>query len=125
MFSQLCSADHENPKSYHVQTFSTWKNIFLMATMDAPVGIYVVAEFFISPLVAIVTVVTIYSRRSSCSSYMVFSLEVYVVVNFLAQIMFVFLLFLGMVMYANEVATKGKEKLPAGVDDSMAFSHEV
>ena len=33
---------------------------------------------------------------------------VYVVVNFLSQVIFVFLLFLGMVMYANEVETKEK-----------------
>ena len=32
----------------------------------------------------------------------------YVVVNFLPQVIFVFLLFLGMVMYANEVETKEK-----------------
>ena len=38
--------------------------------------------------------------------------SVYVVVNFLSQIIFVFLLFLGVVMYANEVETKEKEKLP-------------
>ena len=30
---------------------------------------------------------------------------------FLSQVIFVFLLFLGMVMYANEVETKEKEKL--------------
>ena len=34
--------------------------------------------------------------------------SVYVVVNFLFQAISVFLLFLGMVIYANEVATKGK-----------------
>ena len=39
-------------------------------------------------------------------------MDVSVVVNFLSQVMFVFLLFLGMVMYANEVETKGKLKLP-------------
>ena len=33
-------------------------------------------------------------------------LHVYVLVNFLSQVIFVFLLFLGMVMYANEVETK-------------------
>ena len=33
---------------------------------------------------------------------------VYVVVNFLSQVIFVFLLFLGMVIYANEVKTKEK-----------------
>ena len=33
---------------------------------------------------------------------------IYVVVNFLSQVIFVFLLFWGMVMYANEVATKEK-----------------
>ena len=35
-----------------------------------------------------------------------------VVVNFLSQVIFLFLLFLGMVMHANEVETKEKEKLP-------------
>ena len=34
--------------------------------------------------------------------------NIYVVVNFLSQVIFVFLLFLGMVMYANEVETKEK-----------------
>ena len=37
--------------------------------------------------------------------------NVYVVVNFLSQVSFVFLLFLGMVMYANEFETKEKQKL--------------
>ena len=37
--------------------------------------------------------------------------SVYVVVNFLSQVIFDFLSFLGMVMYANEVETKEKEKL--------------
>ena len=32
--------------------------------------------------------------------------NVYVVVNFLSQVIFIFLLFLGMVMYANDVETK-------------------
>ena len=36
----------------------------------------------------------------------------YVVVNFLSQVIFVLLLFWGMVMYADEVETKDKEKLP-------------
>ena len=34
--------------------------------------------------------------------------DIYVVVNFLSQVIFVFLLFLGMVMYANEIETKEK-----------------
>ena len=34
----------------------------------------------------------------------------YVVVNFLSEV--IFLLFLGMVMYANKAETKEKEKLP-------------
>ena len=34
--------------------------------------------------------------------------RVYVVVNFLSQVIFIFLLFLGMVIYANEVETKEK-----------------
>ena len=42
---------------------------------------------------------------------MAFSLEVYVVVNFLAQIIFVFLLFLGTVMYVDQVATKENKNL--------------
>ena len=37
---------------------------------------------------------------------------IYVVVNFVSQVVFVSLLFLGMVIYANEVETKEKEKLP-------------
>ena len=36
-----------------------------------------------------------------------------VVVNFLFQLIFIFLLFLGMVMYANEFKTKEKQKLTA------------
>ena len=39
-------------------------------------------------------------------------LFVYFVVNFLSQVIFVFLLFLGMVLYGNEVETKEKEKFP-------------
>ena len=38
--------------------------------------------------------------------------NVYVVVNFLYHVIFVFLLFLVIIMYANEVETKEKEKLP-------------
>ena len=34
--------------------------------------------------------------------------NIYVVVKFLFQVIFVFLLFFGMVMYANEVETKEK-----------------
>ena len=41
-----------------------------------------------------------------------FTLGAYVVVNFLSQVIFLFLLFLGMVMYANEVETKENLKLP-------------
>ena len=37
--------------------------------------------------------------------------QVYVVVNFLSQLIFIFPLFLGMVMYANEFKTKEKQKL--------------
>ena len=36
-------------------------------------------------------------------------LHVYVVVNFLSQVIFVFLLLLGMVMYANELKQKKKK----------------
>ena len=41
----------------------------------------------------------------------IISTNLYVVVNFLSQVIFVFLLFWVMVMYANEVETKEKEKL--------------
>ena len=37
--------------------------------------------------------------------------KVYVVVNFLFQLIFIFPLFWGMVMYANEFKTKEKQKL--------------
>ena len=37
--------------------------------------------------------------------------HVYVVVNFLFQLIFIFPLFWGMVMYANEFKTKEKQKL--------------
>ena len=37
--------------------------------------------------------------------------HVCVVVNFLSQVIFVFLLFLGMVMYGNEVERKEKQKI--------------
>ena len=36
---------------------------------------------------------------------------IYVVVNFLSQLIFIFLLFWGMVMYADEFQTKEKQKL--------------
>ena len=38
----------------------------------------------------------------------IYMFKVHVVVNFLSQVIFVFLLFLGMVMYANEIETKEK-----------------
>ena len=40
------------------------------------------------------------------SSFVMNIHNVYVVVNFLSQVIFVFLLFWGMAMYANEVGTK-------------------
>ena len=39
-------------------------------------------------------------------------LNIYVVVNFLSQVIFIFPLFFGMVIYANEFKTKEKQKLP-------------
>ena len=39
------------------------------------------------------------------------TLNAYVVVNFLFQLIFIFPLFWGMVMYANEFKTKEKQKL--------------
>ena len=47
------------------------------------------------------------------SAHQVSKQFIIVVVNFyLCQVIFVFLLFLGMVMYANKVETKEKQKLP-------------
>ena len=48
------------------------------------------------------------SRHFPCGIVVI----IYVVVIFLSQVIFVFLLFLSMVMYANDVQTKEKEKLP-------------
>ena len=38
--------------------------------------------------------------------------NVFVVVNFLSQVIFIFPLFLGMVIYANEFETKKQQKSP-------------
>ena len=43
---------------------------------------------------------------------LIMRLNVHVPVNFLSQVIFVFLLFLVMVIYANEIETKEKYKLP-------------
>ena len=43
---------------------------------------------------------------------LIMRLNVHVPVNFLSQVIFVFLLFLVMVIYADEVETKEKYKLP-------------
>ena len=48
------------------------------------------------------------ANGSRCKSLLPF---VYVVVNFLFQLIFIFPLFWGMVMYANEFKTKEKQKL--------------
>ena len=45
------------------------------------------------------------------TGYLLYSWVAYVVVNFLFQLIFVFPLFWGMVMYANEFKTKKKQKL--------------
>ena len=37
--------------------------------------------------------------------------NIYVVVNFLSQLIFIFVLFWGMVMYANEFETKERQKI--------------
>ena len=57
---------------------------------------------------------TIISRKAAIFSVMQIhpNLKVYVVVNFLSQVIFLFLLFLGMAMHANEVGTKEKQKFP-------------
>ena len=47
----------------------------------------------------------------NCLKKAFIAVYVYVTVNFLSQVIFIFLLFLGMVMCANEVETKEK-KLP-------------
>ena len=42
----------------------------------------------------------------------VLNCNIHVVVNFLSQVIFIFSLSLGMVIYANEFETKEKQKLP-------------
>ena len=46
--------------------------------------------------------------NSLCFNFDIVLKNVDVVVNFLFQVIFIFLLFLGMVIYANEVETKEK-----------------
>ena len=48
------------------------------------------------------------SEESTCSFD---AHNAYVVVNFLPQVIFVFLLFLGMVMYVKEVETKDRKSV--------------
>ena len=62
--------------------------------------------------------ILIVDRYTGCKESQFYSLpfrqavaSVYVVVNFLSQLIFIFPLFLGMVMYANEFKTKKKQKL--------------
>ena len=45
---------------------------------------------------------------SGTSALLIMRLNVHVPANFLSQVIFVFLLFLGMVIYTNEVETKKK-----------------
>ena len=42
---------------------------------------------------------------------LIYMFDMYVVVNFLFQLIFIFPLFLGMVMYAKQFKTKEKQKL--------------
>ena len=49
-----------------------------------------------------------HSEFSDSDKPSVLKQSVYVVVDFLSQVIFVFLLFLGIIMYANEVETKEK-----------------
>ena len=48
----------------------------------------------------------------------------YVVVNFLSQVIFVFLLLLVMLMSANEVETKEKQKLPE-IKNKLQHIHQM
>ena len=52
------------------------------------------------------------TRVTRYASHAQYALHVDVVVNFLSQAIFIFALFLGMVIYANEFETKEKQKLP-------------
>ena len=49
-----------------------------------------------------------HSRRQLCCLNILEGPKIYVVVNFASQVIFDFLWFLGMVMFANEVKTKEK-----------------
>ena len=57
----------------------------------------------------IVTCIFIYLLLNGIFHVLAFYITIFFVVNFLSQVIFVFLLFLGMVIYANEVETKGKK----------------
>ena len=57
----------------------------------------------------IVTCIFIYLLLNGIFHVLAFYINIFFVVNFLSQVIFVFLLFLGMVIYANEVETKGKK----------------
>ena len=56
----------------------------------------------------IVTCIFIYLLLNGIFHVLAFYINIYFVIN-LSQVIFVFLLFLGMVIYANEVETKGKK----------------
>ena len=57
----------------------------------------------------IVTCIFIYLLLTGIFHVLAFYINIFFVVNFLSQVIFVFLLFLGMVIYANEVETKGEK----------------
>ena len=57
----------------------------------------------------IVTCIFIYLLLNGIFHVLAFYINIYFVVDFLSQEIFVFLLFLGMVIYANKVETKGKK----------------
>ena len=59
----------------------------------------------------------------TCIKYIII-IYIYVVVNFLFQVIFIFPLFLGMVIYANEFETKEKQKLPE-IKNELQHIHDL
>ena len=56
--------------------------------------------------------IMLFKHRNYKAKFCSPTVYVYVVVNFLSQVIFIFPLFLGMVIYANKFKTKEKQKLP-------------
>ena len=93
------------------------KKIFLSGKVSFLCKIYIFLWFYSSNMAAthrLYNLCDSHLKRETLLNYRLESCTgtcVYVVVNFLFQLIFIFPLFWGMVMYANEFKTKEKQKL--------------